>query len=83
MAFRQILDSSNKFSVARTINPIAEVSYPKQYVNVYEVNYVKQIDIIEYLPFKIRMTSIGLEGYERSNPAGIGIAIIGHSNYIL
>ena len=83
MAFRQILDSSNKFSVARTINPIAEVSYPEPYVDAYSVNYIKRIDILEHLPFKIRMSAIGLEGYERGNPAGIGIAIIGHSNYIL
>jgi hypothetical protein len=35
------------------------------------------------LPFRVRFTTINIEGYSRSNPAPIGIAVIGVNNYIL
>ena len=41
------------------------------------------IKIKEVLPFRIRFTTIGLEGYSSTNPPGIGIAVIGVSNWIL
>jgi hypothetical protein len=31
----------------------------------------------------VSLTNIGLEGYDPANPPGIGIQIIGFSNYIL
>jgi hypothetical protein len=88
MAFTLIkneLKTPNVWGIS-TINPIAEVSNnfpPVGYKNIYGVNFVSRIDVVEHLPFKIRMSAIGLEGYDRGNPAGIGIAIIGYSNYIL
>lgn len=39
--------------------------------------------IVNVVPFKVRFTNIGIEGYSAGNPAPIGIAIIGYSNYIL
>jgi hypothetical protein len=41
------------------------------------------IDLIYTLPFRIKLTNIGIEGYGPNNPAPIGIAIIGLNNYIL
>ena len=41
------------------------------------------IKINEVLPFRIRITNIQVPGYSATNPAGIGIAIIGLNNYIL
>jgi hypothetical protein len=35
------------------------------------------------LPFRIKFTSIGIEGYTANRPAPIGIAVIGVNNYIL
>ena len=35
------------------------------------------------LPFMVSITSIGIQGYSPSNPPGIGIQLIGLSNYIL
>lgn len=35
------------------------------------------------LPFRVRFTNIDIGGYSPSNPAPIGIAIIGFNNYIL
>jgi len=39
--------------------------------------------IEQTLPFRIKLTSIGIEGYGPNNPAPIGIAVIGLNNYIL
>jgi hypothetical protein len=76
---------SNLLLIQRTINPIAEIDdiRPANFVSAENVRYVSRIDVVEHLPFKIRLSSIGLEGYDRSNPAAVGIAIIGYSNYIL
>ena len=35
------------------------------------------------IPFRVRFTNIGIEGYGPGNPAPIGIAVIGFNNYIL
>lgn len=35
------------------------------------------------LPFRVRFTNIGIIGYSPDNPAPLGIAVIGLSNYIL
>jgi hypothetical protein len=43
----------------------------------------RTVKINEVLPFKIRFTNIMVPGYSASNPAPIGIAIIGLNNYIL
>ena len=35
------------------------------------------------IPFRVKFINIGIEGYGPGNPAPIGIAVIGISNYIL
>lgn len=35
------------------------------------------------IPFRVRFTTIGIEGYGPNNVPPIGIAVIGYSNYIL
>jgi hypothetical protein len=52
--------------------PIAKISQGKRTVKINEV-----------LPFRIRFTNIMVPGYSASNPAPIGIAVIGLNNYIL
>lgn len=50
--------------------------------NVLDVT--RNVAVESILPFYVRFTSIGIEGeYGPSNPAPIGIAVIGVSNYIL
>jgi hypothetical protein len=39
--------------------------------------------INEVLPFRIRFTDIRIPGYNQNNIPGIGLQIIGYSNYIL
>jgi hypothetical protein len=86
MALTNILEyTDNLLLIQRTLNPIAEVDGIDyvNFVNAKNVKYVSRIDVVEHLPFRVRFSGIGLDTYERGNPAGVGIAIIGYSNYIL
>jgi hypothetical protein len=47
------------------------------------INYSKKVNPKNILPFKLRITNIGIDGVDPGNPPGIGIQIIGFSNYIL
>lgn len=46
-------------------------------------DYPKTTTVTEILPFRLTITNIGIEGYRPNNPPGIGVQIIGFSNYIL
>jgi hypothetical protein len=41
------------------------------------------VKINETLPFRVRFTTITVPGYSSANIPGIGIQVIGFSNYIL
>jgi hypothetical protein len=43
----------------------------------------RTVKINEVLPFRVRFTNIMVPGYGPSNPAPIGVAVIGFNNYIL
>jgi hypothetical protein len=47
------------------------------------VDYSKRVSINQILPFKIKLTNIGIEGINPLNPPGLGMQVIGFSNYIL
>jgi hypothetical protein len=47
------------------------------------VDYSKKVSINQILPFRLRITNIGIEGINPLNPPGLGMQIIGFSNYIL
>jgi len=51
--------------------------------NFQKVDYAKVITPSSVLPFRLTITNVGIEGYDPANPPGIGIQIIGFSNYIL
>jgi len=42
-----------------------------------------RVSIEETIPFRVRLTSITVPGYSSTNTPGIGIQVIGFSNYIL
>ena len=46
-------------------------------------DYPKITTVTDVLPFRLTITNIGIEGYRQNNPPGIGVQIIGFSNYIL
>ena len=52
-------------------------------VSLVTAEYPKITTVTEILPFRLTITNIGIEGYSVSNPPGIGVQIIGFSNYIL
>lgn len=43
----------------------------------------RTVVINETIPFRVKFTNIGVEGYGPNNVPGIGIQVIGFSNYIL
>jgi hypothetical protein len=68
-----------------TKNPIAEVSstFPQTgSISVNGTQFLSRVDIVEQLPFKVEFRQVTSENYTRDNVASIGVAIIGHSNYI-
>lgn len=49
-----------------------------------QIKYSSTLTLInEVLPFRVRFTTIVIEGTSASNPPGIGIQVIGYSNWIL
>ena len=61
------------------ITPIKDFKSSK----IKTVDYSKRVSINQILPFKIKLTNIGIEGINPLNPPGIGMQVIGFSNYIL
>ena len=74
MASVVIID--NKTVISKQINtsnyPISRINEP-----------IHNVRINEVLPFRIKITNIGIEGYSSTNAPPIGIAIVGINNYIL
>jgi len=50
---------------------------------IVSVNYPQTVTPTSFLPFRLTITNIGIEGYRPDNPPGIGVQVIGFSNYIL
>jgi hypothetical protein len=62
----------------RTTIPNA-VDYP-----ITQITYAAPVAVVNsILPFRVRFTTIGIEGYSSNNPPGIGIQVIGYSNWII
>jgi hypothetical protein len=70
-------------AIATLTNTVAISDLKPLPSNFQNVNYAKVITPASVLPFRVSLTNIGLQGYNPSNPPGIGIQIIGFSNYIL
>jgi hypothetical protein len=74
MATAVIIDDyRKKVAIPKTVNhPISQIK-----------ENTKTTTIKSVLPFRVRFTTIGIEGYSSSNPPGIGIQVIGFSNWII
>lgn len=74
MATAIIIDDYKKrVAIPKRVNhPISQIKNP-----------TKTIIVNQVLPFRVRFTTIGIEGYSSSNPPGIGIQVIGFSNWII
>jgi len=73
MSKAQILDKSNK------VRNIQTSKFFKSRIR----ETPGSVRINSVLPFRVKITNIGIPGYAPNNPAPIGIAIIGFNNYIL
>lgn len=93
MPVRKITSISPQAKVDKLDDVILNIVEPKRTVNVKQTKYSK-IKVEEVgakymvprsvLPFRVSFTTIDQgSGYGPSNPAPIGIAIIGLNNYIL
>jgi hypothetical protein len=74
------LDRKVLFSKKNSNNTVVK---NKKYGSAIFRKQLRNAIITEQLPFRIRFTTIGIEGYGPNNPPPIGIAVIGFSNYIL
>jgi hypothetical protein len=55
---------------------------PIKTVSIKNATY-SEVRINDIIPFRVRFTNIGIPGYGSGNVPGIGIQVIGFSNYIL
>lgn len=73
MASVKIVERSNKLKSLKASN-----------YSVFDIKKTKQVIAIEpVLPFRVKFINVGIPGYSVNNPAPIGIAIVGYTNYIL
>jgi hypothetical protein len=70
-------------AIATLTNTVAVADLKPIPSNFQKVDYAKVITPASVLHFRLTLTNIGIEGYDPANPPGIGIQIIGFSNYIL
>lgn len=75
-------ESDFKTIITESSNNLKEVS-TKNYPIFQAENNKRLYRLEEVLPFRVRITNIGVQGYSPVNPAPIGIAVIGLNNYIL
>ena len=73
-----LLISATTISSTATVSDIAPKSS-----GVISVSYPQVVTPTDILPFRLTITNIGIEGYRPNNPPGIGVQVIGFSNYIL
>ena len=73
-----LIISATAISSTATISDLSPTSN-----GVISVSYPQVVTPIDILPFRLTITNIGIEGYRQDNPPGIGVQIIGFSNYIL
>jgi hypothetical protein len=74
MAKAVIIDEQKVITrkLSAKIFPIFNIVRPKRRVLVNQT-----------IPFRVKFTNIGIEGYGPNNVPGVGIQVIGYSNYIL
>ena len=74
MATAVIIDDyRNRITIPNAVN------YPRT-----QIKYAPHVTTAQsILPFRVRFTNIGIEGYSPSNPPGIGLQVIGLSNWII
>lgn len=53
----------------------------KRSIRINDINHKAKIE--EVMPFKVQFINVGVFGFSKNNPAGVGVAVVGYNNYIL
>ncbi len=70
--------------VYRTTHRIAHAQIkPLEERHVKINDITSKVIVEEIVPFKVQFINVGVFGFSKDNPAGVGVAVIGYSNYIL
>ena len=72
----QAVISNKRYYQTKSAKPI---DYPITKI----VNPTRIVRVNETLPFRVRFINVGIDPLDRNNIPGIGIQVIGYSNYIL
>ena len=72
---KAVLSNKNKVNIAYI--------KPKKINNLSIYQKQNNVKITQDLPFRIKFTNIGIEGYGPNDVPPIGLAVIGLNNYIL
>ena len=70
--------------VYRTTHRIAHAQIKpleERYIKINDIT--SKVKIEDIVPFKVQFINVGVFGFSKDNPAGVGVAVIGYSNYIL
>jgi hypothetical protein len=70
-------------AIATLTNTVAVSDLKPLPSNFEKIDYAKVVRPASILPFRLTLSNIGIQGYSTTNPPGIGIQVIGFSNYIL
>ena len=73
---KAVIIEKDKRRSSRIRSVLYSVARPKA------VNFPRAV-VEDTLPFRVRFTSIMVPGYSSTNVPGIGVQVIGFSNYIL
>ena len=89
---KSVVDAESKnFKVIPDKTSVKVIDLDHNTSKIESVNYpilkpiksYQQTAVESVLPFRVKFTSVGIEGYTANRPAPVGIAVIGVNNYIL
>lgn len=78
----KVLNNFSTVAIYNKDNADARI-YEKDFSIFNVVRADRTVAINETIPFRVKFTNIGIEGYGPNNVPAIGIQVIGYSNYIL
>lgn len=74
----------SKSVLSNKLNGITKNIEQEDFAKIVKFNYSnRSIKVDQILPFRVKFTSIGIEGYGPNNVPPIPLQVIGFSNYIL
>ena len=74
----------SKAVLSNKLNGITKNIEQEDFAKIVKFNYSnRSVRVDQILPFRVKFTSIGIEGYGPNNVPPIPLQVIGFSNYIL